>query len=117
MANVSHFYAHESCGKCTPCREGTRWFRQIHDRIAAGWGRQEDLDILIDICDGVEMKSFCPLGDAAAWPVRSAVTRFREDYERAIANSKAPHGDVQDEAYEGHKRTEERVKTVTLTAM
>jgi NADH-quinone oxidoreductase subunit F len=117
MANVSHFYAHESCGKCTPCREGTRWFRQIHDRIAAGWGRPEDLDILIDICDGVEMKSFCPLGDAAAWPVRSAVTRFREDYERAIANSKAPHGDVQDEAYEGHKRTEERVKTVTLTAM
>lgn len=114
MANISHFYAHESCGKCTPCREGTRWFRQIHDRIAAGYGRAEDLEILIDICDGVEMKSFCPLGDAAAWPVRSAVTRFREDYEAAVARSLARE---EDEAYAGHERTEERVKTVTLTAM
>ncbi|MCC7478863.1 NADH-quinone oxidoreductase subunit NuoF [bacterium] len=87
MGSISHFYAHESCGKCTPCREGTRWFRQIHDRIVAGGGRMEDLDTLIDICDGIETKSFCPLGDAAAWPVRSAVTRFREDYEAHIRRS------------------------------
>jgi NADH-quinone oxidoreductase subunit F len=114
MANISHFYAHESCGKCTPCREGTRWFRQIHDRIAAGYGRPEDLQILIDICDGVELKSFCPLGDAAAWPVRSAVTRFREDYEKAIARSQA---DLDDESFEGHLRVEGRTEKTTITAM
>jgi NADH-quinone oxidoreductase subunit F len=91
MNSVSHFYAHESCGKCTPCREGTRWMRQIHERFLAGGARQEDLDLLVNICDGIEAKSFCPLGDAAAWPIKSAVTRFREDYQayvdRAVAQS------------------------------
>jgi NADH-quinone oxidoreductase subunit F len=84
MRNFSHFYADESCGKCTPCREGTRWLLQIHKRILDGGGRMEDLDLLLDICDGVEAKSFCPLGDAAVWPVRSAVKRFTEDYRRHI---------------------------------
>ncbi|MEZ5339089.1 MAG: NADH-quinone oxidoreductase subunit NuoF [bacterium] len=80
MRNFSKFYAHESCGKCTPCREGTRWMLQIHQRILDGGGTMEDLDLLIDIINGIEAKSFCPLGDAAAWPVRSAVERFPEDY-------------------------------------
>ncbi len=84
MRNFSHFYAHESCGKCTPCREGTRWMLQIHERILAGGGRIEDIDLLHDITVGVEAKSFCPLGDAAAWPVKSAVERFRDEYERWI---------------------------------
>ena len=84
MRSFSHFYADESCGKCTPCREGTRWLLQIHKRILEGGGRMEDLDLLLDICDGVEAKSFCPLGDAAVWPVRSAVKRFTEDYRRHI---------------------------------
>lgn len=82
MRNFCHFYSHESCGKCTPCREGTRWMLQIHERILDGRGRPEDLALLLDIVGGIEAKSFCPLGDAAAWPVRSAVERFPEDYER-----------------------------------
>jgi NADH-quinone oxidoreductase subunit F len=81
MRNFSHFYSHESCGKCTPCREGTRWMLQIHDRILAGDGLVSDIDLLHDIVLGIEAKSFCPLGDAAAWPVKSAVMRFREEYE------------------------------------
>jgi len=82
MRNFSHFYAHESCGKCTPCREGTRWMLQIHERILAGGGSQADLELLRDIVAGIETKSFCPLGDAAAWPIKSAVNRYAEDYER-----------------------------------
>jgi NADH-quinone oxidoreductase subunit F len=84
MENFSHFYAHESCGKCTPCREGTRWMLQMHQRILAGGGRMEDIDLLYEVTQGIEAKSFCPLGDAAAWPVKSAVTRFREDYEKRM---------------------------------
>lgn len=87
MRNFSHFYAHESCGKCTPCREGTRWMLQIHERFLRGGGRLEDIDLLHDITLGVEAKSFCPLGDAAAWPVKSAVERFREDYERLVGKA------------------------------
>ncbi len=82
MRNFCHFYAHESCGKCTPCREGTRWMLQIHERIVNGGGRPEDLALLHDIVLGIEAKSFCPLGDAAAWPVKSAVERYPEEYER-----------------------------------
>lgn len=89
MRNFSHFYAHESCGKCTPCREGTRWMLQIHERILAGGGRTEDIDLLYDITQGIEAKSFCPLGDAAAWPVKSAVQRFRGEYERWVSKSVA----------------------------
>jgi NADH-quinone oxidoreductase subunit F len=85
MRNFSHFYAHESCGKCTPCREGTRWMLQIHERILEGGGRAEDIALLHDITQGIEAKSFCPLGDAAAWPVKSAVERFPEDYRKHIA--------------------------------
>ena len=87
MRNFSHFYAHESCGKCTPCREGTRWMLQIHERILSGGGRVEDIDLLHDITLGLDAKCFCPLGDAAAWPVKSAVERFREDYERWVEKS------------------------------
>lgn len=87
MRNFSHFYAHESCGKCTPCREGTRWMLQVHERIMNGGARPEDPDILHDVTLGIEAKSFCPLGDAAAWPVKSAVERFRGDYERWIERS------------------------------
>jgi NADH-quinone oxidoreductase subunit F len=85
VSNYCHFYAHESCGKCTPCREGTRWMQQIHERILAGYGRPEDPGILLDICNGIMFKSFCPLGDAAVGPVKSAVELFPEEYESRIA--------------------------------
>ena len=63
--NLSEFYKHESCGWCTPCREGTDWIVKIFNRIDAGGGRLEDAQLLLDICDNIEGKSFCPLGDAA----------------------------------------------------
>ena len=83
-ANLTEFYRHESCGWCTPCREGTDWLVKIFDRVASGGGRPEDAQLLLDICDNIEGKSFCPLGDAAAWPIQSAVRRFPEDFKKHL---------------------------------
>ena len=80
VERLAEFYRHESCGKCIPCREGTDWLYQILHRIEHGGGREQDLDLLLDICDGIAGKSFCPLGDAALGPVRSSVEHFRDEY-------------------------------------
>jgi len=82
--NLTEFYRHESCGWCTPCREGTDWLVKVFNRIADGGGRPEDAQLLLDICDNIEGKSFCPLGDAAAWPIQSAIKRFPEDFKKWI---------------------------------
>jgi NADH-quinone oxidoreductase subunit F len=82
--NLTEFYKHESCGWCTPCREGTDWLVKIFKRIDKGGGRPEDAQLLLDLCDNIEGKSFCPLGDAAAWPIQSAVKRFPEDFEKHL---------------------------------
>ncbi len=80
--NLTEFYRHESCGWCTPCREGTDWLVKVFNRIAAGGGRPEDAQLLLDICDNIEGKSFCPLGDAAAWPIQSAIKQFPDDFKK-----------------------------------
>lgn len=85
---LTRFYAWESCGKCTPCREGTRWMLQIYERILNGGGRMEDLPLLLDICQGIEFKSFCPFGDAAVGAVRSTIQHFRDEYEEYIRKHK-----------------------------
>jgi NADH-quinone oxidoreductase subunit F len=85
--NLSEFYKHESCGWCTPCREGTDWMVKIFNRISDGNGRIEDAQLLLDICDNIEGKSFCPLGDAAAWPVQSAIKRFPDDFKKWLVNN------------------------------
>jgi NADH-quinone oxidoreductase subunit F len=77
----TQFYAHESCGKCTPCREGTYWLAQIYERLEAGAGERGDLDKLLDISDAIFGKSFCALGDGAASPVLSSIKYFRDEYE------------------------------------
>jgi NADH-quinone oxidoreductase subunit F len=82
--NLTEFYKHESCGWCTPCREGTDWLVKIFNRIEHGGGRPEDAQLMLDLCDNIEGKSFCPLGDAAAWPVQSAIKRFPEDFKRRL---------------------------------
>ncbi len=84
--NLTEFYKHESCGWCTPCREGTDWLVKIFNRISEGGGRPEDAQLLLDICDNIEGKSFCPLGDAAAWPIQSAIKRFPEDFKKWLFN-------------------------------
>jgi len=80
LLNLERFFAGESCGQCTPCREGTRWVVQILERVAAGKGTQEDPDLLLDIADHMAGRTVCPLGDAAAGPIRSFVTKFREEF-------------------------------------
>jgi len=92
--NLSEFYKHESCGWCTPCREGTDWIVKIFNRISTGGGRPEDAQLLLDICDNIEGKSFCPLGDAAAWPVQSAIKQFPEEFKEWLYR-KAAGADVQ----------------------
>ena len=86
-ANLTEFYRHESCGWCTPCREGTDWLVKIFNRVALGGGKPEDAQLLLDISDNIEGKSFCPLGDAAAWPIQSAVKRFPEDFKKQLMPS------------------------------
>ncbi len=80
LLNLERFFAAESCGQCTPCREGTRWIVQILERIAAGKGTPEDPDLLFDIAAHMAGRTVCPLGDAAAGPVKSFVTKFREEF-------------------------------------
>ncbi len=86
--NLIEFYKHESCGWCTPCREGTDWLVKIFNRIAQGRGRPEDAQLLLDICDNIEGKSFCALGDAASWPIQSAIKRFPEDFKKWLFRNK-----------------------------
>jgi len=79
--NFSRFYHHESCGQCSPCREGTGWMEKVLHRIESGHGRQEDIDLLVSIAAKIEGNTICPLGDAAAWPVASAIRHFRNEFE------------------------------------
>ena len=81
LYNITRFYEHESCGKCTPCREGTYWMSEIFERLESGHGRERDIDLLADISDNILGKSFCALGDAAAMPVLGAIKHFREEFE------------------------------------
>ncbi len=80
LLNLESFFAKESCGQCTPCREGTRWLVQVLERIIEGKGTPGDPDLLIDIANHISGRSLCPLGDAAAGPVRSFVSKFREEF-------------------------------------
>jgi NADH-quinone oxidoreductase subunit F len=88
---LSRFYAHESCGQCTPCREGVPWMEKILYRIEHGQGEEDDLDVLLDIAKGTMGTSICPLLEAAAMPVISAVENFRSEFEYHIKNKKCTH--------------------------
>ena len=79
--NFARFYHHESCGQCSPCREGTGWLEKVLHRIETGHGREEDIDLLWDIQRKIEGNTICPLGDAAAWPVAAAIRHFRDEFE------------------------------------
>ncbi|WP_124055288.1 NADH-quinone oxidoreductase subunit NuoF [Arcanobacterium ihumii] len=81
VSRWTDFYQHESCGKCTPCREGTFWMRQIMHRLEAGKGKEGDVDLLYEIANNIQGRSFCALGDAAATPIKSAIDLFRDEFE------------------------------------
>jgi NADH-quinone oxidoreductase subunit F len=80
------FYKHESCGKCTPCREGNDWLVSILGRLSQNKGKDGDADVLVDMAGNIAGRSFCPLGDAAATPVLSGIKHFRADFEKRITN-------------------------------
>ena len=84
LERLSRFYMSESCGQCTPCREGTGWLNRTLKRILAGQGRQEDLNLLLDVANRIEGHTICGLGDAAAWPVQSFLKHFRHEFEYMV---------------------------------
>jgi NADH-quinone oxidoreductase subunit F len=83
-ATIMRFYAHESCGQCTPCREGTAWLARVCSRLADGEGRAGDVDLLGSIAYGIAGNTICPLGEAAAWPMLAFLTKFRADFEAKL---------------------------------
>lgn len=85
LNNINAFYAHESCGQCTPCREGSLWLQKITDRITRGGGRPSDVGLLSNVADNIEGRTICAMGEATAWPVQSFVAKFKSEFEAACA--------------------------------
>ena len=90
---VTQFYMNESCGECTPCREGTRWLELLLRKIEEGRASRAELDLLLDVCDRVLGKCLCPLGDSNAMVVASYVDHFREEFEAHVEQGGCPFGD------------------------
>ena len=90
LARITHFYHHESCGQCTPCREGCGWMEKILNRFVDGEGTMEDVDLLLDVANNVEGNTICALGDAAAWPIQSFIRKFRDEFEKRARTTPKP---------------------------
>jgi NADH-quinone oxidoreductase subunit F len=84
IARISRFYKHESCGQCTPCREGTGWMWRMMEKIAAGQASPDEIDRLLDVTKQVEGHTICALGDAAAWPIQGLFRHFRDEIEEQL---------------------------------
>ena len=80
LANLTSFYAHESCGQCTPCREGSLWFKKVTSRMIRGQAREEDADLLLSIASQIEGRTICAFGEACSWPVQSFVSKFKDEF-------------------------------------
>ncbi len=91
IARLSHFYKHESCGQCTPCREGTGWMKRVMDRMVEGRAEMAEIDVLYQVTKQIEGHTICALGDAAAWPIQGLIKHFRPLMEERIAAYKAGH--------------------------
>ena len=89
LTNLMHFYHHESCGQCTPCREGTGWLHKITNSILSGRGRMQDIELLLKVADNMKGKTICALSDAAALPVLSFVPKFRDEFEFFVREGKS----------------------------
>jgi NADH-quinone oxidoreductase subunit F len=92
LLRLARFYHMESCGQCTPCREGTGWLERTLRRIVAGQGRQADIDMLVDVANKIEGHTICALGDAAAWPVQSFIRHFRHEFEHYVEHGRSVVG-------------------------
>jgi NADH-quinone oxidoreductase subunit F len=84
IARLSYFYKHESCGQCTPCREGTGWMWRVMERLVEGNAEPREIDLLLDVTTEVEGHTICALGDAAAWPIQGLIRHFRPELEARI---------------------------------
>ena len=84
LQRIAQFYMSESCGQCTPCREGTGWLYRMLSRIVDGQGKEEDLSRLVDVANKIEGHTICALGDAAAWPVQSFLKHFYDEFEYMV---------------------------------
>ncbi len=84
VARLSYFYKHESCGQCTPCREGTGWMWRVLTRMAEGRAQKREIDMLLEVTKQVEGHTICALGDAAAWPIQGLIAHFRHEIEERI---------------------------------
>jgi len=107
LRRITKFYYHESCGQCTPCREGCGWMLRVLDRLVKGTGRKSDIDLLFSVAENIEGNTICALGDGAAWPVKWTIKKFRKDFEAKIKddNLKLPvlnkvHGLQKSDEYE-----------------
>jgi len=87
LRRLARFYHAESCGQCTPCREGTGWLHRVLTRIIDGQGTKADIDMLVDVANKIEGHTICALGDAAAWPVQSFIKHFRHEFEYMVENN------------------------------
>ena len=88
ITRLSHFYKHESCGQCTPCREGTGWMWRMMKKISSGHAKIKDIDHLLELTKQVEGHTICALGDAAAWPIQGLFKHFRKDIEIKLSKNK-----------------------------
>lgn len=109
--NFSRFYHHESCGQCSPCREGTGWMERVLHRLEKGEGRMSDIDLLVEVAKRIEGNTICPLGDAAAWPVAAAIRHFRHEFEYHVL-----HPDKVKDSKHGHREPIMPVKPQPVTA-
>ena len=89
LANLAKFYAHESCGQCTPCREGSLWMDKALHRMTHGEGRAEDAEYILNIAQNIQGRTICAFGEACAWPVLSFVNKFRDEFEAKAADKKS----------------------------
>ena len=89
---ISEFYHDESCGQCTPCRQGTGWMTKLLHRIEHGQGRPGDVDLLLSMGGNIFGRTICPLGDAAVWPVESAINKFRSEFDHHISEKRCLPG-------------------------
>jgi NADH-quinone oxidoreductase subunit F len=92
ITRITGFYHHESCGQCTPCREGTGWMHKVLRRFEQYEAEPGDIDLLLDVANNIEGNTICALGDAAAWPVQSMIKRFREEFEARVRPHTVPAG-------------------------
>ena len=95
IARLAYFYKHESCGQCTPCREGTGWMWRVLERMVKGESETSEIDTLLDVASQVEGHTICALGDAAAWPIQGLIRHFRQEIEDRISNYRMGRPHVQ----------------------